>query len=100
MTANIVTFPKKFQKSTPLGVVIKLYTEEEIEMVLFCLNIFGDQDNSYAKEDLRSVDPHFTLDCMGKAYSSYLLSPDAKSIIHYIMKNVSEVTPPIMEGSR
>ena len=99
MTANVIKFPKRFQKTTALGLAIKLYTEEEVDMVLFCLNIFGDENKSYRKEELRAIDPHFALGCMKKAYSSHLLSPDAKSIIHYIMKNVSEVTLPVKEGS-
>jgi len=99
MTAEILKFPKQFQKTTTLGLAIKLYTEEEIDMVLFCLNIFGDENKSYKKEELRAIDPYFALSCMKKAHSSHLLSPDAKSMIHYIMQNVTEVTPSIKEGS-
>lgn len=99
MTADIVKFPKKFQKTTPVGRVINLYTEEEIEMVLFCLNIFGNRNESYTKEDLRAITPDFTLQCLRAAHDSYLLSYEAKAIISYIMKNVTEVMPSIQGGS-
>ena len=93
MSAKIIQFPKKYRETTPLGVAIKLYSEEEVEMVLFCLNIFGDSDNPITQSDLRSADPQYTLDCMKKAHNSFLLSQDAKAIISYIMKNVTDVTP-------
>ena len=93
MTADIVTFPKAYRKTTPIGKVINLYTEEEIEMVLFCLNIFGKHDTPYTQEDLRVADPYYTLDCIKAAKDSYLLSHDAKAILSYIMHNVREVMP-------
>ena len=99
MTAEILAFPKNFKRTTSLGVSINLYSEEEVDMVLFCLNIFGNKETIHTKEDLRFADPVYTLICMKEAYKSYLLSPDAKSIIHYIMKNVSEVTSSIKGGS-
>ena len=99
MTAEIITFPKQFKRTTSLGVSINLYSEEEVEMVLFCLNIFGHKEKIYTKEDLRVADPVYTLVCMKEAYKSHLLSPDAKSIIYYIMKNVSEVTSSVKGGS-
>ena len=99
MTADIVKFPKKYNKTSPVGKVINLYTDEEIDMVLFCLNIFGKIEKPYAKEDLRAVDPIYTLDCMKTAYDSFLLSIDAKAIISYIMHNVKEVTPSYKGGS-
>jgi len=99
MSADILKFPKKFSKTSPVGKVINLYTEEEIEMVLFCLNIFGKLDTPYTKEDLRTVDPVYTLNCLKTARESYLLSHDAKAIIQYIMHNVKEVTPSYKGGS-
>jgi hypothetical protein len=93
MKAKIVKFPKKFQRTTPLGVAIKLYTEEEIEMVLLCINIFGSRTDLFTKNDIRSADPYYTIDCMRSAQSSFLLSRDAKAIISRIMSNVTDVTP-------
>lgn len=99
MTADILHFPKAHRKTTPIGKVINLYTEEEIEMVLFCLNIFGKSDNTYTKEELRTADPYYTLDCIKTAKDSYLLSHDAKAILSYIMQNVKEVIPSSKGGS-
>ena len=99
MTAQVINFPKQFQKTTEIGLAIKLYSEEEIEMALFCLNIFGSENKSYTKETMRAIDPYFALECMKKAHTSNLLSPDAKSMIHVIMKNVTEVIPSMKEGS-
>ena len=99
MKNNIVKFPKKYQKTSPVGKVINLYTDEEIDMVLFCLNIFGKNNLSYIKEDLRTVDPYYTMGCLKAAHSSFLLSNDAKAIISYIMKNVTEVMPSAKGGS-
>ena len=93
MSAKIIHFPKQYRRSTPLGVAIELYTEEEVEMVLFCLNIFGDREKPFTQKELRSADPHYTLDCMRTAHNSFLLSHDAKAIISYIMRNVTDVTP-------
>ena len=94
MKSNIIKFPKQFRKSTPLGVAIKLYSEEEIHVVLFCLNLFGDNEQKYSKKDLRSLDPIYALECLRIAKGSSLLSYEAKTSISFIMKNVThDVTP-------
>ena len=100
MKSNIIKFPKQFRKSTPLGVAIKLYSGEEIRVVLFCLNLFGEEDKKYSKKDLRSLDPLYTIECLRTAKGSSLLSYEAKASISFIMKNVThDVTPTNMGAS-
>jgi len=93
MTAKVVKFPKRFQKTTPLGLAIRLYTEEEVHLVLHCLNSFGSHPQKYTQSDLRSVEPEYAIECIKTALDSYLLSHDAKALISYIMGNVVKVMP-------
>lgn len=93
MTAKVIKFPKRFQKTTQLGLAIRLYTEEEVHLVLHCLNSFGTHPQKYIQSDLRSIDPEYAIQCIKTALDSYLLSPDAKALISYIMGNVVKVMP-------
>ena len=99
MTAKVITFPKQFQKTTPLGLAIRLYTEEEVHIVLHCLNSFGSHDKKYKQSDLRTINPYYAIECIKAALDSYLLSPDAKALISYIMGNVVKVIPAEQGGS-
>ena len=53
--SNILKFPKK-HKWEPTGYRINLYTEEDIYIVLLCLNLTDDLDDpkKWVRQDLRT----------------------------------------------
>lgn len=99
MTTNILNFPKPYRKTTKFGLAIRLYSEEEVHLVLHCLNSFGNSDTKYKQEDLRTLHPEYAIDCIKAGLDSYLLSHEAKGVASYIMKNVVKVLPATQGGS-
>ena len=96
--SNIVKFPKSFRKTTPSGFKINLYSESEVEMVLFCVNIWGRHDTKYFRDDVRAFKPDFVIDALQRAYDSNLLSYEAREIINKIMKSIEPIHTPSMKG--
>ena len=98
--SNIVKFPKRFFKTPAHAFKINLYTEPEIEMTLFCINIWGRHDEKYFREDLRKLSPMFVLESLERAYNSNLLSYDAREIINKIMKSIEPVHTSNQKGGK
>lgn len=86
--SNVISFPKKFLKTHINGFKINLYTDAEVEMTLFCVNIWGRHNSKYSQDDLRTLDPIFVRDSLNRGYDSNLLSYDAKQIIRNIVKSI------------
>ena len=96
--SNVVKFPKSFQKTPTNGFKINLYSESEVEMVLFCVNIWGRHDTKYFRDDVRTFKPDFVIDALQRAYDSNLLSYEARDIINKIMKSIEPIHTPSMKG--
>jgi len=97
--SNVIQFPKKYVPS-PRGYRINLYTEEEISMVLLCLNLSESQDSTkkWLRKDLRSVDPMFVMNRMWDALDSTLLSKYAKETIKRIVNSIEVIPLSALEG--
>jgi hypothetical protein len=89
--SNVLVFPKQFLKAPKDGFRINLYTDAEVEMTLFCINIWGRHDSKYSQDDLRTLDPIFVRDSLNRGYDSNLLSYDAKQIINTIVKSIEPI---------
>ena len=96
--SNVVKFPKSFRKTPPNGFKINLYSESEVEMVLFCVNIWGRHDTKYSRDDLRTFKPEFVMDTLQRAYDSNLLSYEARNLINKIMKSIEPIHTPSTKG--
>lgn len=96
---NVIQFPKKYVPS-PRGYRINLYTEEEISMVLLCLNLSESQDSTHKwlRKDLRSIDPLFVMNRMWDALDSKLLSKYAKETIKRIVNSIEVIPLSALEG--
>ena len=95
---NIIKFPKKFQKTPAKGFKINLYSESEVEMVLFCANIWGRHNTKFSREDIRLFKPEFVMDTLQRAYESNLLSNEARNLINKVMKSIEPINSPSTKG--
>jgi|TARA_B110000908_G_C10259757_1_gene458314 hypothetical protein len=93
MTNNIIKFPTKL-KWEPTGYRINLYTEEDIYIVLLCLNISDDLDDpkKWVRKDLRTLEPEFVIGKMDECLDNQVLSEKIKKTIRRIMSS-AEVVP-------
>jgi hypothetical protein len=67
-----------------------LYTDEDINVVLFCLNAFGNSDKRIIFDDLLELDPIDVMECLDFAVESDMISTMTKEHIHCIRKSVEE----------
>lgn len=88
--SNVVKFPIR-HSTTPRHYRIPLYTESDVELVLFCLNGFGNTDERLNQHDLCVTDPVYVMKCLDIAYESELLCSNTKSYIKAIRDSVEEV---------
>tara|TARA_B100001996_G_scaffold339937_1_gene293209 strand:+ start:1300 stop:1596 length:297 start_codon:yes stop_codon:yes gene_type:complete len=91
--SNILRFPTK-RKWEPTGYRINLYTEEDIYLVLLCLNVSDDLDDhkKWVRKDLRTLEPEFVIDKMTTCLDSQILSEPCKKSIKRIINSI-EVLP-------
>ena len=63
--SNVIQFPlnARSPEYEPSGYRINLYTEDQIEVVLLCVNLCEEQDSTkkYARKDLKLMDPVFVM---------------------------------------
>jgi len=93
MKDNVIKFPNK-RSSEPTGYRINLYTEEDISIVLICLNISDDMDDNkkWVRKDLRTMEPEFAIDRMRMCLDSPIFSdPFKRNILRII--NSTEILP-------
>jgi hypothetical protein len=86
---NILKFPDKFRKE-PRRYRIPLYTDADIEMVLFCVNAFGVTPNRNMMDDLLAMDPIEVMECLDIARESDIISSVAKEHIRCIRESIEE----------
>tara|TARA_E500000331_G_scaffold99303_2_gene96111 strand:+ start:6762 stop:7070 length:309 start_codon:yes stop_codon:yes gene_type:complete len=93
MSSNIIFFPKH-KISSPTGYRINLYTEEQIDIVLFCINMTLDRNDPsrYTRKDLKSLDPEYVISKMTLCLDSTFLSKSAKEQIRKIIHSI-EIIP-------
>jgi|TARA_B100001540_G_scaffold24361_1_gene19905 hypothetical protein len=91
--SNILKFPKK-HRWEPTGYRINLYTEEDIYIVLLCLNISDDLDDpkKWVRQDLRTLEPEFVIDKMSDCLDNQIISDPCKKQIRRIIQS-AEVLP-------
>lgn len=93
MNNNVIQFPNK-QQVDDVGYRINLYTEEEIYIVLLCLNMTEPMDSTrkYVTSDLRHLDPVFVMTRMYESLDSTLLSTKAKEHIKRIVNSIEVIS--------
>ena len=87
--SNILKFPDKFRKESR-HYRIPLYTDADIDIVLFCVNAFGVTPNRNMIDDLLSMDPIEVIECLDIASQSDIISNVAKNHIRCIRESIEE----------
>lgn len=85
MAAIIYSFPELKTKPTCR---IPLYSDEEIEVTLTCVNVFCKDDIKYNIDTISFLDPEVTVDCLKMALVSNIFSERFKSYVKTVLKNV------------
>ena len=87
--SNVIKFPNK-RVSEPTGYRINLYTEDDIAIVLTCLNLSDDMDDQkkWVRKDLRTMEPEHAINKMKDCLESPLLSDICKKNICRIINSV------------
>lgn len=88
--AEILKFPDKFFRGRRLY-RIPLYTDMDINLVLFCVNAFGETEQRLILDDLIKMDPVDVIKCIDYALESEYISSMTKSHIESIRKSIEEI---------
>ena len=88
--ADILKFPDKFVNGKRLY-RIPLYSDMDIDVVLFCVNAFGETDNRVIIDDLIKMDPVDVIKCIDFSLESEYISNTTKAHIECIRKSIEEI---------
>jgi len=81
----------KVPKAKVVGHRISFYTDEEIEITLLALNMYGFNKLRYTVETMKSLEPLYIKDRLCELRRSDLISSLGRRIINMIIDNMEEV---------
>ncbi len=87
--AEILKFPDKFFGKRLYR--IPLYSDMDIDVVLFCVNAFGETEKRAIIDDLVKMDPVDVIKCIDFALESEYISSMTKEHIKCIRKSIEEI---------
>jgi hypothetical protein len=89
MTASIIQFPERPHIQT--GLMIPLYTAEEVEVTLAAINVYSRQKYRFNEEDLQYLDAQTVWQCLMLGRLSTVFSTNTKNVIKRILANTESV---------
>jgi hypothetical protein len=89
MTASIIQFPERPRIQT--GLMIPLYTAEEVEVTLAAINVYSRQKYRFNEEDLQYLDAQTVWQCLMLGRLSTVFSTNTKNVIKRILANTESV---------
>lgn len=75
-----------------IGHRISFYTEEELDITLIALNVYGFEEVRFSRTNLKDLDPLYIKRCLIKMRGSSLISTLGFKVINNIIANIEEVT--------
>jgi hypothetical protein len=75
-----------------IGHRISFYTEEELDITLMALNVYGFEETKFTRKNLRTLDPLYIRKCLVQLRDSALISTLGFKVINIIIANIEEVT--------
>ena len=75
-----------------IGHRISFYTEEELDITLIALNVYGFEEVRFSRTNLKDLDPLYIKRCLIKMKDSSLISTLGIRVINNIIANIEEVT--------
>ncbi len=90
---QIIYLKEKIKKPEDkiLGYRISFYTDDEIEITLLSLIMFGFDQRRYTMELLKELNPLYIKSCLTKLKESPLISSLGKKAINTIINNIEEL---------
>jgi hypothetical protein len=92
---QLLEFRKK-EKTKPeakiIGHRISFYTEEELDITLIALNVYGFEEIRFSRTNLKYLDPLYIKRCLINMKDSSLISSIGFKVINNIIANIEEVT--------
>lgn len=82
--------PKEIPKKI-IGYRMSFYTEEQIDLALLALNMFGFRELRYTRQTLKGVEPNYIKQCLQKLRHTRFLSPTALELLKTILENIEEI---------
>ena len=92
---DIIQFKTKERiepKVKVIGHRISFYTEEELDITLIALNVYGFEEVRFTRKNLKNLDPLYIKRCLIKMRESSLISTLGFRVINMIIANIEEVT--------
>lgn len=91
---DVIPFKRKpkVPEAKVIGHRISFYTDEEIDVTLLALNMYGFDKLRYTVETMKSLDPLYIRSCLTKLRNSDLVSPLGKRVINMIIDNMEEIS--------
>jgi len=90
---QVIEFKRKAD-DTPeiIGHRISFYTEEELDITLIALNVYGFEEIRFSRTNLKDLDPLYIKRCLINMKDSSLISSIGFKVINMIIANIEEVT--------
>jgi len=79
------------QEAKLIGHRISFYTDDEIDIALLALNMYGFEHKRYTIEVLKTLDPLYIKKCLIKLKYSQMISSLGKQGINIIINNMEEI---------
>lgn len=89
MSATILQFPERAQPQS--GLMIPLYTKEEVDATLASINVYSRQPYRINEEDLQHLDAQTVWQCLMLGRLSTIFSTSTKNTIRRILANTESV---------
>ena len=81
----------KIPEAKVIGHRISFYTDEEIDITLLALNMYGFDKLRYTVDTMKSLDPLYIRACLAKLRNSDLISSLGRRVINMIIDNMEEI---------
>jgi len=90
---QVIPFKRKPEvpEAKVVGHRISFYTDEEIDITLLALNMYGFDKLRYTVETMKSLDPLYIKSCLNKLKHSDLISSLGRRVINMIINNMEEI---------
>ena len=90
---QVIEFKKRIKPEDKIiGHRISFYTEEELDITLIALNVYGFEEVRFSRTNLKDLDPLYIKRCLIKMRDSTLISTLGYKVINMIIANIEEVT--------
>ena len=91
---QIIQFKAK-ENTEPTDIIIghriSFYTEEELDLTLMALNVYGFEETKFTRKNLRTLDPLYIRKCLVQLRDSSLISTLGFKVINNIIENMEEI---------